>query len=93
MSLIKRPATLKMAPPGSHVVKRHAKISENGIKYFVKAHIRKNRGKKSTLLPENLLYLYWHGEHDYSPLGSVKGFPEYSELDSVIVFWLKFWSW
>jgi hypothetical protein len=27
MSLIKRPPTLKMAPPGSHVVKRHAKIS------------------------------------------------------------------
>ena len=37
MSLIKRPPTLKMAPPGSHVVKRHARISENGIKYYVKA--------------------------------------------------------
>lgn len=24
MSLIKRPRTLKMAPPGFHVVKRHA---------------------------------------------------------------------
>lgn len=92
MSLIKRPTTIKMSPPGSHVVKRHAKISHDGIKYYVKAHIRKNRGKKSTLLPENLLYLYWHGEHNNSPVGAVKGFQEYPELDSVIRFWLNFWK-
>jgi len=42
-----------MAPPGSHVVKRHAKISSSGVKYYVKAHIRKNRGKKVILLHEN----------------------------------------
>ncbi len=92
MSLIKRPPTIKMAPPGSHVVKRHAKISQNGIKYYVKAHNRKNRGKKSILFPENLLYLYWHGEHDHTPIGIVKGFDEYPELDSVIRFWLNFWK-
>jgi len=92
MSLIKRPPTLKMAPPGSHVVKRHAKISMNGIKYYVRAHIRKNRGKKLILLPENLLYLYWHGEHNHTPIGIVKGFNEYPELDSVIRFWLNFWK-
>ena len=62
MSLLKRPHTLKMATPGSHVVKRHGKVSQNGIKYYVKAHTRKNRGKKAILLPENLLYLYWHGD-------------------------------
>ena len=56
MSLLKRTHTLKMAPPGSHVVKRHAKVSQNGIKYSVKAHIRKNQGKKAILLPENLLF-------------------------------------
>lgn len=92
MSLIKRPPTLKMAPPGSHIVKRHAKMSENGIKYYVKAHIRKNRGNKATLLPENLLYLYWHGDRDYPSIGSVKGFAEFPELDSVIQFWLNFWK-
>lgn len=81
-----------MAPPGFHVVKRHVKISEKGVKYYVKAHVRKNSGKKSTLLPENLLYLYWHGEHDYSPIGTVKGFAEFPELDSVIQFWLNFWK-
>jgi hypothetical protein len=92
MSLIKRPPTLKMAPPGYHVVKRHAKVSENGIKYYVKAHTRKNRGKKVFLLPENLLYLYWHGDHDYPSLGTVKEFDEYPELDSVIQFWINFWK-
>ena len=92
MNLVKRPRTLKMAPPGFHVVKRHAKISENGIKYFVKAHLRKNRGKQAILLPENILYLYWHGDQDYPRLGAVAGFPEYSELDSVIQFWLDYWK-
>lgn len=62
MSLLKRPPLLKMAPPGSHVVKKHARITEEGVKYYVKAHHRKNRGKKIVLLPENILYLYWHGD-------------------------------
>ena len=92
MILVKRPRTLKMAPPGFHVVKRHIKISENGIKYFVKAHLRKNRGKQAILLPENILYLYWYGDQDYPRLGAVVGFPEYSELDSVIQFWLDYWK-
>jgi hypothetical protein len=81
-----------MAPPGSHVVKKQARISKNGIKYFVKAHIRKNRGKKVVLLPENLLYLYWHGDRVYPNLGKVKGYGEFPELDSVIQFWLSFWK-
>ncbi|HXH76003.1 MAG TPA: transglycosylase SLT domain-containing protein [Bacteriovoracaceae bacterium] len=81
-----------MAPPGSHVVKRHLKVSSNGIKYYVKAHIRKNRGKKIVLLPENLLYLYWHGDHDYPALGTVKGFEEFPEFDQAIQFWLNFWK-
>jgi len=58
MILVKRPRTLKMAPPGFHVVKRHIIISENGIKYFVKAHLRKNRGKQAILLPENILIIF-----------------------------------
>jgi hypothetical protein len=81
-----------MAPPSSHVVKRHAKVSQNGIKYYVKAHTRKNRGKKAILLPENLLYLYWHGYRDFPSVGAIKGFEEYPELDSVIQFWLNFWK-
>lgn len=92
MSLGKRPPTLKMAPPGFHVVVRQAKISKNGIKFFVKAHRRKNRGTKIVLLPENILYLYWHADLDYPPLGKVKGFAEYPELDSIIQFWLQYWE-
>lgn len=92
MSLIKRPPTLKMAPPGSHVVSRQAKISKNGIKYFVKAHVRKNRGKKIVLLPENILYLFWHADLDFPRLGKVKGYDEYPELDAVIQFWFEYWK-
>ncbi|MDH4468539.1 MAG: transglycosylase SLT domain-containing protein [Bacteriovoracaceae bacterium] len=92
MSLISRPPTMKMAPPGSHIVAKQARISPNGIKYFVKAHIRKNRGKKIVLLPENILYLFWHGDQDYPAIGSVKGYPEYSELDAVIQFWMNYWQ-
>ncbi|HXH76764.1 MAG TPA: transglycosylase SLT domain-containing protein [Bacteriovoracaceae bacterium] len=83
---------MKMAPPGSHVVRRQARISKFGIKYYVKAHIRKNRGKKIVLLPENLLYLFWHGNQNYPSLGTVKGYSEFPELDSVIQFWLDFWK-
>lgn len=54
-----------MAHPGFHVVKRHEKISENGVKYYVKAHLKKNRWGNAILLPENILYLYWLGDHDY----------------------------
>jgi hypothetical protein len=92
MKLIKRPPTLKMAPPGHHVVKRKAKISKKGVKYFVKAHRRKNRGRKIVLLPENILYLYWHGDTDFPRLGPVKGYAEHPELDSVIQFWLQYWQ-
>lgn len=92
MSLIKRPPTLKMAPPGFHVVERQVKISKNGVKYFVKAHRRKNSGKKIVLLQENILYLYWHGDSDFPRLGAVKSYPEYPELDSVIQFWLQYWQ-
>lgn len=91
MSLLKRPSLLKMAPPGSHIVKRHARITKDGITYFVKAHIRKNRGKKIVLLPENILYLYWHGDQEYPRIGTIKGFAEFPELDAVICFWLNFW--
>jgi soluble lytic murein transglycosylase-like protein len=86
MSLITRPATMKMAPPGSHVVARQARISKNGIKYFVKAHIRKNRGKKVVLLPENLLYLYWLGDQEYPNLGKVKGYGDFpDDLDPFLI--------
>lgn len=92
MGIVKRPPTFKMALLGSHVVKKQARISKNGIKYFVKAHIRKNRGKKVVLLPENLLYLYWHGDREYQNLGKVKGYGEFPELDSIIQFWPNFWK-
>lgn len=83
---------MKMAPPGHHVVSRQARISKFGIKYYVKAHVRRNRGKKIVLLPENILYLYWHGDREYPSLGSIKGFEEFRELDSVIQFWLQYWK-
>ena len=34
MGLIKRPRTLKMTPPGYHVVKKHLKVSGTGINYY-----------------------------------------------------------
>jgi hypothetical protein len=92
MSLLKRPPIIRMAPPGYHVVKRHARISKYGIKYFVKAHRQKNRGKNIVLLPENILYLYWHSDTSPTKLGKVKGFQEYPELDSVIIFWFNYWQ-
>lgn len=92
MTSLKRPPVLLMAPPGFHVIKRHAKISKYGIKYFVKAHIRKNRGDKIVLLPENILFLFWHSDLDYPSLGTVKGYDEHPELDSVIQFWLNYWK-
>jgi hypothetical protein len=92
MSLLKRPPLLKMAPPGSHIVKRHAKVTPEGIKYYVKAHIRKNRGEKIVLLPENILYLYWHGDQDFPRIGIINGYDEFPELDSVICFWLNYWK-
>ncbi len=64
LSLLKRPPTLKMAPSGHHVVEKQARISKSGIKYFVKAHIRKNRGNKIVSLPENILYLFWHSDQE-----------------------------
>lgn len=81
-----------MAPPGHHVVEKQARISKNGIKYYVRAHIRKNRGSKIVLLPENILYLFSHGDQEYPRLGKVKGYPEHPELDSVIQFWLNYWK-
>lgn len=78
MSLLKRPPLLKMAPPGSHIVKRHARIAKDRITYFVKAHIRKNRGKKIVLLPENILYLYWQGAH-FIPVVPGKFFYDYDK--------------
>jgi hypothetical protein len=92
MSLIKRPPEMLMAPPGLHIVKRHLRITKDGIKYFVNAHVRKNRGKKVVLLPENLLYLFWHGDHEYPAIGAVKGYSEYPELDAIIYFWLNYWK-
>jgi hypothetical protein len=92
LSLLKRPPTLKMAPPGHHVVEKQARISKSGIKYFVKAHIRKNRGNKIVLLPENILYLFWHSDQEYPRLGKVTGYPEHPELDAVIQFWLNYWK-
>ncbi len=83
---------MMMAPIGYYVVIRHVRISENGIKHVVKTHRRKNRGLKISLLPENLLYLFWAGEYDYPRLGGVNGFDEFSELDDVIQYWIEYWK-
>lgn len=81
-----------MAPPGHHIVERQIRISKNGLQYTIKAHRRKNRGKKIVLLPENILYLYWHGNTQFEKIGTVKGYSEYPELDTVIQFWLQYWQ-
>lgn len=56
---IVRPDKKNMCPVGYHVVRGHYRTCKSGTVTWVDAHIRKNRGKKSMYLSENVLYLYW----------------------------------
>ena len=81
-----------MCPIGHHIVQGHYRTCKSATVTWVDTHIRKNRGRKTTYLPENILYLYWNKKKRYPKLKAIKGFPEHHELDPVIQFWLEYWS-
>ena len=59
---IKRPRKTEICPVGYHVVRGHHRICKSGIVTWVDTHLRKNRGRKTMYLSENLLYLYWNSK-------------------------------
>ncbi len=82
-----------MCPPGFHVVHGHERTCHSGTKTWVDTHIRKNRGSiPKILLIENVHHLYWGARVKHDSIGKVDGFPENSELDAVIQFWLGYWK-
>lgn len=91
--IIKKPSNPEMCPPGYHIVKGHYRKTKDG-KTWVDKHQRKNRNKskKMTYFPENLLYLFWSNTKKYKLLKSIKGFKGFHEIDSVIQFWLEYWA-
>ena len=89
---IVKPARSEICPIGYHVVRGHYRICQSGTVTWVDAHIRRNRGKKTMYLYENLLHLYWNNKKKYPKLNAIKGFPGYHELDPIIQFWLEYWK-
>lgn len=89
---VKRPKKSEMCPVGYHVVKGHSRTCHSGTKTWVDAHIRRNRGKRSLYLSENLLFLYWNNEKKYPKLKAIKGYPGHHNLDPIIQFWLNYWK-
>lgn len=89
---IKKPAKSEICPVGHHIVRGHYRICKSGTKTWVDVHIRKNRGRKTMYLSENLLYLFWKNKKKYHKLNKIKGFAGHHELDTVIQFWLEYWK-
>lgn len=90
---LSRPSKDEMCPPGHHVVRGHERICHSGTRTWVDTHMRRNRGSvPQILLIENIHYLYWGSKKKYGAVGKIDGFPENSELDSVIQFWLDYWK-
>ncbi|MGB0452657.1 MAG: transglycosylase SLT domain-containing protein [Bacteriovoracaceae bacterium] len=82
--------------PGSHFVKRHIRISKNGVKHIVEAHCRKNsKSKKSFLYRSNLNYIYenFRNKYKYKNLKRIKGFSQdKGQYDELVQFWFKYWK-
>ena len=89
---IKRPSKTEMCPVGHHVVRGHYRTCKSGTVTWVDAHLRKNRGRKTMYLQENLLYLYWNNKKKYPKLNAIKGYSGNHDLDPVIQFWLEYWG-
>lgn len=89
---IAKPPKSEMCPVGYHVVRGHYRTCKSGTVTWVDAHLRKNRGRKTMYLSENLLHLYWSSKKKYSHLKAIKPFSGYHELDSIIQFWLEYWK-
>lgn len=82
-----------MCLPGYHIVHGHERTCQSGTRTWVDTHIRRNRGSiPEILLIENIHHLYWGAKEKFGSIGKVDGFPENSELDAVIHFWLGYWK-
>lgn len=89
---IKKPHKSEMYPVGYHVVHGHVRICKSGTRTWVDTHLRKNRGRKTMHLSENILHLYWNNKKKYPKLKAIKPFQGYHELDNIIQFWLEYWK-
>lgn len=89
--VINRPPNAEMCPLGFHVVKGHWRTCASGTVTWVDTHLRKNRGKITMYLFENLQFLYWNNAKKYPKINAIKGFPGHHNLDGVIQFWLSYW--
>lgn len=91
---LKRPDDSEMCEPGFHVVQGFKRVCHSGVSTWVDAHVRRNRGKnKSGLLIENIHFLFWQNKKVYATLKPILDFGKKgSEFDSVIQFWLEYWS-
>ena len=87
-----RPPENEMCKVGYHLVRGHQRVCESGTNTWVDTHIRKNRGKKTIYLSENLLFIYWNNKKKYPLLKTIKGFSSHNEIDSVIQFWIEYWQ-
>ena len=82
--------------PGSHFVKKHIRVSKNGVRHIVEAHCRKNpNSKKGFLYKSNLNYIYEElkNKYEYKKLKKIKGFPQdKGQYDELVQFWIKYWK-
>jgi len=90
---LKRPKESQMCAPGYHIVRGYEKTNSHGKTFWVETHLCKNPGKHGEVLQvENLLYLFWHSKQKFPELNSISGFPDNSEIDPVIQFWMNYWQ-
>lgn len=88
-----KPKQDEMCPAGYHVVHGHQRICHSGTRTWVDTHKRRNRGSiPQILLFEKIHYLYWKSNKKYKRIGAIDGFSENAEIDSVIQFWLSYWT-
>lgn len=81
-----------MCEPGYHTVRGHWRECASGVTTWVDEHTRRNRGRNSSYLPENLYYLFQQNTKKYPHIGKICGFPEYKSVDDLIQFWLDYWK-
>lgn len=82
--------------PGYHYVKKHRRVSTNGVVHIVAGHCRKNpKSKAKFLYRSNLDYIYQtlKNNYNYKKLKRIKGFSQdRGQYDQVIQFWLLYWK-
>lgn len=84
----------EICPVGFHVVRRHRRTLQSGVKVWVETHIAKNReASKKSILPENLKYSFWNADlAKFKPLHGVSGYDSHHEIDALIQYWLEYWQ-